>query len=350
MDDFGVVIGRFQPFHKGHEHLVQSALDESQHVIIVIGSANIARSAKNPWTAEERVRMIKSTLCAKDKALISFVMADDNPYNDDQWARNLRHKVEDEVLKIGNAACPNVHLFGLRDFSVRLFAHRKDASSFYLDLFPKWDFTEISPVLPNIHGAHIRDDFFRRNMFREEFVSPSVQQIAASSVGLGRIRDEFNYVREYCEQWSESPHPPVFVTADVLLVHDGKVAVIIRGQHPGKTLFALPGGFVNANETVKNAALREANEEIGIAPRQIEAWLTTARVFDHPDRDQRGRMITHVYRFDIPMAVALKAGDDAASVQWVAIDNLHVMQRDFYADHFFILDAMLKDSVEKTRY
>lgn len=56
-----VVLGRFQPFHKGHVHLIESALSrttESDEVVVAIGSAQAQYEPDNPWTAEERVAMI----------------------------------------------------------------------------------------------------------------------------------------------------------------------------------------------------------------------------------------------------------------------------------------------------
>ena len=58
-----VVLGRFQPFHKGHQYLVEKALllaKDSDEVIVAIGSSQAQYEPTNPWTAEERVAMINS--------------------------------------------------------------------------------------------------------------------------------------------------------------------------------------------------------------------------------------------------------------------------------------------------
>jgi nicotinamide-nucleotide adenylyltransferase len=58
----GLFIGRFQPFHKGHLATVRFALDKVDQLVIVVGSAQKSHEPKNPFTAGERIRMIKETL------------------------------------------------------------------------------------------------------------------------------------------------------------------------------------------------------------------------------------------------------------------------------------------------
>ncbi|ALU11617.1 nicotinamide-nucleotide adenylyltransferase [Ignicoccus islandicus DSM 13165] len=58
----GVIPGRYQPFHKGHLHLIKWALERLDEVIIVIGSAQESHTLQNPLTAGERVLSIKRAL------------------------------------------------------------------------------------------------------------------------------------------------------------------------------------------------------------------------------------------------------------------------------------------------
>jgi nicotinamide-nucleotide adenylyltransferase len=58
----GLFIGRFQPFHKGHLATVKFALEKVEHLVIVVGSAQKSHEPKNPFTAGERIRMIKESL------------------------------------------------------------------------------------------------------------------------------------------------------------------------------------------------------------------------------------------------------------------------------------------------
>jgi len=58
----GLLVGRFQPFHLGHLEAVKYALDQSDYVYIVIGSAQRSHERDNPFTAGERIAMVKSAL------------------------------------------------------------------------------------------------------------------------------------------------------------------------------------------------------------------------------------------------------------------------------------------------
>lgn len=58
----GLFIGRFQPFHKGHLATVKFALERVEQLVIVVGSAQKSHEPKNPFTAGERIRMIKESL------------------------------------------------------------------------------------------------------------------------------------------------------------------------------------------------------------------------------------------------------------------------------------------------
>jgi len=58
----GLFVGRFQPFHKGHLATVKFALGKVDQLVIVVGSAQKSHEEKNPFTAGERIRMIKESL------------------------------------------------------------------------------------------------------------------------------------------------------------------------------------------------------------------------------------------------------------------------------------------------
>ena len=58
----GLYVGRFQPFHLGHLHVVKKILKEVDELVIVIGSAQYSHNADNPFTAGERLVMIRKAL------------------------------------------------------------------------------------------------------------------------------------------------------------------------------------------------------------------------------------------------------------------------------------------------
>jgi nicotinamide-nucleotide adenylyltransferase len=58
----GLFIGRFQPFHNGHLETVKFALTKVERLVIVVGSAQKSHEPRNPFTAGERISMIKETI------------------------------------------------------------------------------------------------------------------------------------------------------------------------------------------------------------------------------------------------------------------------------------------------
>lgn len=58
----GVYVGKFQPFHKGHLKCIQYALSKVDELIILVGSAQLSHTFNNPFTAGERIEMIRRAL------------------------------------------------------------------------------------------------------------------------------------------------------------------------------------------------------------------------------------------------------------------------------------------------
>ncbi|HEX7694762.1 MAG TPA: adenylyltransferase/cytidyltransferase family protein, partial [Sphingomonas sp.] len=139
---FGVFIGRFQPLHIGHEHVVRQALSQVDHLIVLIGSANVARDPRNPFTYDERAAMLRKAF-AYEMATGRLIVEplDDHPYSDTAWCGEVQQRVKHIVLKVGNH--DGFQANGLADFRIRLTGFGKDASSYYLKLFPEWDNIQI---------------------------------------------------------------------------------------------------------------------------------------------------------------------------------------------------------------
>jgi 8-oxo-dGTP diphosphatase len=111
-------------------------------------------------------------------------------------------------------------------------------------------------------------------------------------------------------------YPRPMVTVDVVVLTrepEARVLLIRRKNPPFARKWALPGGFVDMDETLEEAARRELQEETGLRVFDLEQVHT----FGDPGRDPRGRTISVVYltRVD-PSEVQPEAADDAAAVGW----------------------------------
>lgn len=119
-------------------------------------------------------------------------------------------------------------------------------------------------------------------------------------------------------------------TVDVILQRGSKVLMIKSKKDPFKGQLALPGGFVNEGETVEDAMKREAMEETSFEVEPIDIL----GVYSDPRRDPRKHIMTTVF-VGIILGGSGKAGDDAASIEWVELADIERQQIAF--DHATIL-------------
>lgn len=99
-----LIVGRFQPFHKGHLELVRQVLKVSEKLIIVIGSSQYNYIFKDPFTAGERIEMIHETLVYEgiDLARIHIIPLS-NIENNSMWLAYLQSMTpEFNVIYSGN--------------------------------------------------------------------------------------------------------------------------------------------------------------------------------------------------------------------------------------------------------
>ncbi|PKL49319.1 MAG: NUDIX hydrolase [Planctomycetes bacterium HGW-Planctomycetes-1] len=127
---------------------------------------------------------------------------------------------------------------------------------------------------------------------------------------------------KYVYDW---PRPMVTVDAAVFDVSGDKARILLikRGNEPFKGQWAFPGGFVEMDEELEDAAARELAEEAGLTGVKLEQLYT----FGKCGRDPRGRNITVVF-IGITKNSKIKSGDDAAEAQWFEIDKLPQMAFD----------------------
>ncbi len=119
-------------------------------------------------------------------------------------------------------------------------------------------------------------------------------------------------------------------TVDVILERDSNVLMVRRKNDPFKDHLSLPGGFVNEGETVEDAMKREAMEETSLEVHPIDIL----GVYSDPTRDPRKHIVTTVF-VGIIVGGTIRAGDDAASTEWIKLANLERQQIAF--DHTQIL-------------
>jgi 8-oxo-dGTP diphosphatase len=146
----------------------------------------------------------------------------------------------------------------------------------------------------------------------------------------------------------EHPHPAVTVDVVVFTIENDelKVLLIQRGQDPHEGEWALPGGFVDIDESLGFAAKRELKEETGVNASFLEQLYT----FGRPDRDPRERIITVAYYALIPSdELSIAAGDDARDAKLYSIDELPELAFD-HASILRIAKHRLKERMDDSFY
>ena len=124
---------------------------------------------------------------------------------------------------------------------------------------------------------------------------------------------------------------------------DLKILLIQREYEPFRGAWAIPGGFVDPEESLEHAALRELKEETGVK----DVFLEQLYTFGDMHRDPRRRIVTVAYYALVNLRDhAIKAATDARSAAWFSVDDLPKLA----FDHARIVDTALRRLKGKVRY
>jgi len=357
MFDYTIIIGRFQPIHDGHVRLIRHAISTSKKVILGIGSSNAGRSPRNPFTFEERVSLIQSEFShgriQEDHDLLQklrFVPIDDMLYNDTEWTAQVRHRINTAIRNNGDDPTK---------VNVALSGYEKDSTSYYLRFFPEWKQNFVNFIEP-YHSTDIREFFYKRALkLRAGQTIQPVQpdMVYGNDIGLSQMSGLFydtdlqNVLYQLAYEWDfnkcydPSKYPVTVVTADAVVVCNGHILLVKRKHKPGKGKWALPGGHIDPNESVKDAAVRELREEtkISVGKNALNSSIKTYELFDHPQRSERARVITTAFLFKLENFDKLpevKGSDDAAEAVWFPVGEVRKDQ--LFEDHFDIIKKLIQ--------
>lgn len=333
-----VFIGRFQPFHNGHKAIIDAALEKAKEVIVVVGSSFAARNIRNPFTFEERRSMIKAVFPQDN---VKVVPVSDYPYDDNKWVAAVQNVVHGAMS------------WSADPIRIGLIGHEKDGTSYYLKIFPTWGNLSV-PNVDGINATDIRNFYLDNKALSADLLHNMPASVSAllavrwiNEPWLETVNAEYQMVKKYKEAWKAAPFPPTFMTVDAVVVQSGHILLVKRGDMPGKGLWALPGGFLNQEETMLDGAIRELKEEtkIKVPVPVLKGSIKESKTFDAPNRSARGRTITQAFYIDLGFDEKLpkvKGSDDAEKAFWVPLNEV-VAQRDkFFEDHFAIISYFTK--------
>ena len=309
----GVMSGRFAPPANADMAELDDFFRRCAHVHIVVTGADRAPSTQMPWSVTAREAMIRAALGPLAGRAV-FCHVRDHLYRPDL---------------ADTTACDAV------------MAQMPDEGGGLLGADALTHPAAECPQSEAVRAAYLREGAEAVAGQAPDAVL-DILRAFATTPDYARLHDEQLYIDDYKKSWEAAPWPPIFVTCDTLIQHGRHLLLIKRGGQPGKGQWALPGGFVEPDETLLQSAVREVAEEtrLELSAAHIAEHLVSSQVFDYPKRSARGRTITHAFHFRFPEGdlPRIEAADDAAGAHWVAIEDLEALRDQFFEDHADIID------------
>lgn len=343
-----ILIGRFEPVHKGHLQNFMEALNIAEKVIILVGSSFQPRTPKNPFNFDERQVMILESIAERLRGQNAFRSKDvsvyplqDFKYSNNNWIANVQKIVKEDSPDI-------------LDSDIVIMGYDKDETSWYNHAFPEWKFIPLDGFTTHgsvpIDATKVRELYFEGHTdFLKGALSTAVFEYLKywkKTEAYSAMVEEYKFYKDYHKAWESAPFVPVFQTTDAVVIQGGHILLIERGFSPGKGLWALPGGFINPKERLLDCMIRELLEETKIKVPEIvlRKGITYNEVFDHPDRDLRGRTITMAYLIELDggdgKLARVKGSDDAKKAKWFKLSELDNMEPVMYGDHHHIIQTL----------
>jgi bifunctional NMN adenylyltransferase/nudix hydrolase len=392
--DLAVIIGRFQPIHKGHLSLFRRASELADTTLCIVGSTDQPRTPENPFTFDERENLIHHAVTDAGLNDVFVEGVRDTKYNNQEWFRavreivvpkaneaanlrrlSLRKKMKElsDAIKIDVDLDWNtfVYLHGEKDpaaqkiiqhrklakehreLRICILGYEKDESSWYLRHFADWKFINVDEKPEYKYDDKIHASVIRELWYTERF-SFAVSQLSTPVVEFmtefdddeyETLVEEYNFVQKYRQETQLGPFPVQFLTTDAVVLHGDEVLLVRRGEAPGKGLWGLPGGFKNYKETFFDSCVRELKEETKIAlpEKVIRGSKVDEHMFDHPGRSSRGTTVTMAYLFVLDpeeKRPRVKGGDDAVDAWWFPLSELDRKRDQIFEDHYDIIQYM----------
>lgn len=335
-----VYIGRFQPLHNAHLKTIREAANIADKVIVIVGSSNQPRTFKNPFTFEERKKIIKDALFEFHLGNRVVVESNiDTIYDDDAWVIRVQ-----EIVSNHTKPTDNVRLIG--------FNKDKDTAR-YLRMFPQWSPLVEVPHEEILSATEIRD-LYLKNESNLNYIRGVVPEATLNFLTDFKTTSEFSHIvaeKEFIEAYRKEKevykYPIIAVTVDAVVVQAGHILLIRRRSIPGKGLWALPGGYFDAEKdvTTLDGVIRELKEEtkINLPEKVIRGSVKEVREFCAPGRSLLGRSITFAAHISLQDGEwnlpKVKGSDDADKAVWVPLSE--VRRETLFDDHADIIQSYI---------
>lgn len=307
MNDYALYIGRFQPFHRGHLACVKYGFSVAKKIIIVVGGHYLAPSLTDPWTAQERKKLILSSFTKTERKRIQFIFLRDRLYNEELWKENLIRDVQ-----LNTESNSKIVIIG----------HVKDQTSYYLNIFPQWKFIETG----NFHNLNSTN--FRMGYFSHQ--KPSYSAVPEQSIAfLKQFRRSKVFKTLQLEKECLQNHKQFLF---VLLIVGNYLLLKKRSDSPGKNLYSLPDSL-----------------DVSIENKHHKKYFITKQSFylsKYDGQNKKGKEVSFYFiandkSFDLTKYTPTK------NLKWMLLDDLALNECKMYADHYQIIRTLMQQNLRK---
>lgn len=251
----GVFLGRFQPLHNGHIAAIRESLKDCEKTMVLIGSVNKLINFKNPLSTEQRKSTLTEVFQSEiDSGALLLGTINDFPSHE-PWVTDILGRVQN----ITDDCSPT---------EVNLYTSEKD-DEFYRSMF-------LYPLITlDSQGVNATD--FREHLYTGGAPKRLYSDVPQATIDLLNTfigTEEFrNCKQEFlsCTQGKARAtlahqfNNPIEPVAHAVVIHKDNVLLVQRKSVRGNTQWAIPGGFVEKDESTQDAALRELFEETGVS-------------------------------------------------------------------------------------
>jgi cytidyltransferase-like protein len=320
-------IGRYQTFHNGHINGAKQ-IEESgiEKLIIGIGSAQEKNTLKNPFTFEERKKMVQ--LALEDELTIPFeIFAVPDTNTDESWTQYILDNIPKSKKKEQNNL--NQKNISWSDYIIENknidvgFDTVYSGNPHVKNCFKNYNVQSLDENRVPLSAGTIR-----QKIGTNENINNEVPQKVINYLQEINARDRLKILMP-------KPRNP-FPTADGIVKYNGKIVLIERENTPFG--WALPGGFMEYGDSGEQTAIKEVKEETGLEFK-VEKFLGE---YSRPDRDPRQHNLSLVYIGN--GTGKLEAQDDAKDSMLVT--PYQAIRMDLAFDHKEIIVDYINSSLK----
>lgn len=323
-----LVIGRFQPCHNGHLTLIDEARKQGEKTLVLIGSAGKLPDFKNPFSADERLNLLKQV----------------NPEGDDIIYRTLRDKPTDDEWVQDVVA----QVLSLEEdpTQVTLFCAPKDEQWYRSNLlYPVETVAE-----DNISATQIRTAWYGNSLWAvEDKIPEATLSLLNNHKDLDRLSTEYSVVsRDHLNKVDSHPfNNPIEPVSFAVIIQDNKLLTGVRGNPRGDGQLGLPGGYINSTESTMDGCMREVNEELSIDLHELIVQgkaKCIARSIEENLDDLGARTLGINYLFVVDPSVTLDIEVDnveTTGYQWLPLSEVLTEDIPLFYNHNLVTQRLI---------